>query len=491
MWIEISNAYARVVKATQAEKSWLREYLSFRESGFFKRKAAPIRMLNEITELFPAGFVPMVQRAAAALPPEDTFPIDLIDQRVPACKPDLTQDTDWLNHHPQATIDPITHQRAALEACLRYVRGILWMPTASGKTEVAIALAKICRCRWVYLVSSSQSADQAAARFTHRTGEAAGTIGEGAWNPQRFTAATFQTLYSRSDSPEANALFAQADGLIVNESHTLPADSFWKVAMRFQSAYWRIGMSGTPLARGDRRSILSVAALGPVIFRVKPEELINIGVLARPKIRLIECKQPAPSAPTKNWAKYERTYLVESQARNALVAAVARHIPKPGLVFVKMVEHGQLLTRALQRMGLSVEFLWGDHNLDERKAAIRRLVRGDLDLIVCSVIFNQDVDIPELRAVVNASGGKSIIATLQKLGRGGRTSKGKVDFEVWDFADRSRCDCTKVDNCPGWHRWLQRHTKIRLKAYASEGYSVQLEDAAPLLPFVSAKAAVP
>src|SRR5712692_11877548 len=115
MWLELANTNARIIKSTQSEKSWLAEYLSFRNAGAFFKRRKKVRMLNEVTDTFPTGFVPMIQRAVAKLPPEETFPIEIIDQRVapvvPIYSPD---DIEWLRHHPQATIDPITHQIDAL-----------------------------------------------------------------------------------------------------------------------------------------------------------------------------------------------------------------------------------------------------------------------------------------------------------------------------------------------------------------------------------------
>jgi superfamily II DNA or RNA helicase len=59
-----------------------------------------------------------------------------------------------------------------------------------------------------------------------------------------------------------------------------------------------------------------------------------------------------------------------------------------------------------------------------------------------------------------ASAGKSVIASLQKIGRGMRVSEGKTTFEVWDFLDEDGSV-------------LERHSARRAATYQSEGYHVQ------------------
>jgi superfamily II DNA or RNA helicase len=118
--------------------------------------------------------------------------------------------------------------------------------------------------------------------------------------------------------------------------------------------------------------------------------------------------------------------------------------------------------------------VWGSNSSEERKASIKRLIRGDHEALIASVIFNEGVDIPELRSVVIASGGKSTIAALQRIGRGMRVKKDatgnvvKDEFEVYDFQDEG-------------DRWLQRHTRARVAAYMREGFETIVEGGAQLV----------
>jgi superfamily II DNA or RNA helicase len=65
----------------------------------------------------------------------------------------------------------------------------------------------------------------------------------------------------------------------------------------------------------------------------------------------------------------------------------------------------------------------------------------------------------EVRAGVNAAGGKSVIKALQRLGRGMRVAEGKSGIAWTDFSDIG-------------HPWLEKHSKARVNAYKTEGYEV-------------------
>jgi superfamily II DNA or RNA helicase len=458
MWLTINNINTKLSNASDDERRWLREYLSFEneKARFFRGRFASktdgrMYMFSLFTESFPSGFVPTVLDAAS----REGFTVQLIDRRVRPCEPDPQADLAWLRDYQLTGVDKVVEK----------ARGMLWMPTGSGKTEVFAGLTRRLPCRWLFLVHRTTLVDQAAERVERRTGLRVGRCGEGRWDgfaqSDGIVCATFQTMAARlgKRDPDAEALLEQAQGLAVDEAHTLPAESFLKVVNGCRNAYWRVGLSGTPLARGDRRSVVAVGALGKVIYRIKPQVLIDAGVLAKPRIHMLPVYQESDK-PT--WQGVYGECVVRSAVRNRTVVEATRQADKPCLVFVKEVKHGKTLNAMLAKAGLSSEFVWGTHSSEWRQSLIKRLQTGALDVLVCSVIFQEGVDIPDLRAVVIASGGKSVIASLQRIGRGMRIAKGKDTFEVWDLDDRGQ-------------KMLARHTRGRLGAYASEGFEVVQE----------------
>lgn len=265
------------------------------------------------------------------------------------------------------------------------------------------------------------------------------------------------------------------DGVLVHNCHVTPAASFWKVTQSCGNAYYRYGFSGTPFARTDSKSLYVVAALGPTIHRISAEYLIKRGFLARPRIQLTTViHQPAVvRGKAITWDSVYKEEVVLHDTRNRTIATLAQGATKPALLFVKAIAHGKILEKRLRALGMNVEFVWGEAETPQRRAAIKRLVHGDIDVLICNVIFQEGIDIPELRSVLIASGGKSAIMVLQNTGRGTRRhakdgSVTKDEFTVYDIQDRG---C----GCGGRHaacKWLEKHTRDRLAAYAMEKYPV-------------------
>lgn len=477
MWIEVGTLFSKLTRSTEEEKDWVWDYLSFEDEqkrfrGGKRNKVNKESLFQTTSGRFPAGFTNMVAKAAR----EEGYTVELIDARKAPVEPDEEADLEWLRDY----------QAKAVKTIMRRKRGILQLATGAGKTEIAVGLTRALPCKWLAVVHRSQLADDIANRYEARSpGLSAGRILEGRWDVPKdatLVCATFQSLQAAlkrgleygPDDPEyvrVTLLLKETEGLLVDECHTLPANTFYNTAMQTSRAYYRVGLSGTPLARGDRKSMYSIAALGPVVYQVKAQQLIDLGFLSRPTVRLLTCTMPS-ARPT--WDGVYKDVVVRSDRRNNRVLGAVKRATLPALVFVTQVAHGKALTKRLMKNGIKAEFVWGSHSIDYRKSIIRRLVAGHFDVIVCSSVFNEGIDIPELRAVVLAGGGKSIIATLQRLGRGmridrkkdGTVAEGGDKFEVWDIFDRG-------------NKWTERHARERLRAYTGEGFETFIEDEPP------------
>ena len=466
MIVEVGNLHSRIATATPEEAAFVDGYLSFEDpNARFKSGGGDgrTRLYNAFARSFPTGFLPLVTKAARE---EAGIKLEVLDRRKVPVTFDPSANLAWLRDYQREGVDRIVERG----------RGILWHATGAGKTETLIGLTRALPCRWLFIAHRQGLADQAADRYEkrareHGTGDGpAGRIYDGGWSEgERITCVTFQSLYERLKDGDAKVmrLLAEADAVAVDECHVLPANSFFQVAMATSGAYYRVGLSGTPLARGDRRSIYAIAALGPIVHRVKAEVLVKLGVLARPHVRMTTVRQASSRA---TWAGVYGDLIVKSTLRNdALVRAMAG-ARKPALLFVKEVAHGRELVRRLGLAGITAEFVYGSHSLEYRKSVVRRLVAGHFDVLVCSVIFREGIDIPELRAVGLGAGGKSTIAVLQELGRGmrvdrdeaGNVREGGAEFEVYDIFDLG-------------NKWTERHAKERRRAYAAEGFETVVE----------------
>ena len=455
MKLRIGNVFAHATLEPR-ERHWLAEFLTFDDNstawagGKFKgpRKSS---LLTE-GDTFPSGLVPLVAKQAT----HEGMTVELFDAREAPCVFDASANVSWLREH----------QLKAVHTIAAKTRGVLELPTGAGKTEIAVALTRALPCRWLFLVHRDVLREQTARRFDLRASEHGRAERAVVWSAQTrrpwsgtsFIVASFQGLTSaRKNHPTAyNELLSGAQGIIVDEAHVLPSQTFYQTTLDCSAAYYRVALSATAFARGDKRSVLLLSAVGPSVMKVKPQELIDAGLLVQPRVEFWPFIQEAQH---RKWSIVEREQIVRCDARNEMIARIVAQCDKPAFVYVKQLEHLTTLRKALEAKGVNALVVSGKESTSQREAALTRLARGDFDAIVCTVVFQEGVDLPALATVVNASGGKSQIAAVQRAGRALRTSKGKTGCTVYDVDDRG---------VP----MLARHTAGRKAAYVKQGYPV-------------------
>jgi len=490
MRLFLTNQETRV-EASDEEIGWLTGYLQFEDSsqsfymsngqvGYSGSKQR--RLYNYHRKSFPAGLTAKVLRSAE----KQGFPTQVFDMRTRPAEFDPSTDLAWLAD--RKLLDGTPFQLRAVERCLTRTRGILWLPTGSGKTEIACGIVKaVPDIRWIFLAPEADLMLNFAERYEKRTGEACGRVGDGVWKVDgcRVVSATFQTLSARLRAPDTHdsttEFLAGFQGFIVDEVHQLPADNFYGVAMSIPNAYYRFGMSGTALARGDRRNMFIISALGEVIYRVPATELIAAKLISRPTIRFVPVVGTPPKNKTYNGAYAE--VVVKSVARNRVLVRLAEKANHPALLFVKREVHGKTLLAELRSRGkVRVEFVHGKCSQSRRADLIRQLRWGDLDVVICTKVWQTGTDIPELASLIIGTAGASNIEAVQRVGRGTRVvhdSAGalvKDEVEVWEIYDQDPEEVSAATKRARKTRmkWFEDHSKSRMESYQMEGYPVHV-----------------
>ena len=127
-------------------------------------------------------------------------------------------------------------------------RGMVVMPTGTGKTEVALAAMAAVRVSTLIVAPVRDLMHQWHQRILRRLGYDAGIVGDSILNIQPITVTTYDSAYARM--PEMGDRF----GLIIfDEAHHLPGRSYREAAM-FSSAPMRLGLTATP-DRADGRHV--------------------------------------------------------------------------------------------------------------------------------------------------------------------------------------------------------------------------------------------
>lgn len=360
-------------------------------------------------------------------------------------------------------------------------RGILQVATGGGKTEIAVAIYQNNPVRTMFLVHRKDLLHQAKERFA-KYGIETGIIGDGKFDQDhQIIVATMQTLLSRmnDDDVDVYRLCANIDQVFFDEAHLMASsldkgNQFIRVADSFLNAHIRWGLTATPFMRGKYDNLLLEGVTGKIIYQISNADLIAQGHLAPPKVTMKRVPGLLPIKPFKfnprkrttggaYWREVEETGIKFNIVRTEIIADEIAKGPYPTLVLSKTVEQAEFIReKYLQKYSTKLMILTGRTTSAARRQAVEDLKTGALKMVITTTIFDEGVDIPELQKVILASGGKSQVKGLQRVGRGLRTSADKVEVIIVDFQDTH-------------HPMLRKHALERLKVYKDEGFEVIVE----------------
>ena len=195
--------------------------------------------------------------------------------------------------------------------------------------------------------------------------------------------------------------------------------------------------------------------IGPMIDDFSIEEAVELGILAKPKLKLIKTRF---NPKIRSAGKYPSVYqkgIVENSHRNHTIVNTAKDYIKKRktcLILVKMIEHGEIISN-LGRF----PFVRGETPAETRTATKKLLINKRIKCVVTTNVWREGVNIPSLDVLINASGGKSEIATLQAVGRGLRKTDEKETVTLVDFFDPS-------------HPYLVNHFGERITLYMDNNW---------------------
>lgn len=461
MIIKIGNVASTIEGASKEQLAKLRKKLSCYAPGYkytylFKRKKwdGKVSLLDD--NRFPTGLIESVcgglVRAGTTPHVEDYRNIKVISQ---------------LHEH---TVPLRPYQEDAIIAAFGHTvfntwwpRGVLEMATGAGKTEVAAAMIQMTQVPTLFVVHRKDLLWQSHKRFQEKYGIECGVVGDGVAEPGKVTVATIQTLWKHKESI---AWLEDIEQVFFDEAHMLAAtldkgNIFTQVAAQLPNAYMRWGLTATPFMRDSYSNWLLEGVTGPSLYRIKNRELIEEGYLADAKVTMFRI--PAHDSIPNSWPECYETGVMLDNRRNGKIIDCIKTYPRPILILVQRTGHGEILSDMAAKQGLKVPFVCGADNSTIRIKRIASLVDKKCDAVIASTIWDEGVDIPEIKTLILAGGGKSPVKSLQRLGRGLRLSEGKDHVEIIDFLDMST-------------RWLRSHSRAREKVWKSEGFKVGVKD---------------
>jgi len=359
------------------------------------------------------------------------------------------------------------YQVSAVQTIFAKTRGIIQSPTGSGKTVIAAGAVKIANTagkKVLFLTHQKELLYQTHKSFVS-SGIDSGICGDSTKDLNHQTViATVQTLFyglekkdkrtlriTRPANPEIIALLKSIDFLVIDEAHRGDAMSFQAICDECSNAYYRIGLTATPLMKGLFEDLALIGQTGEIIFRITIKDLVDRGLLAQPYIQFLRITTPL----LKQNLQYATAYkqgIVENEYRNLLIIDKGVGFARSGLttlILVSKINHGKALLHMFSKFsGLKIQFIHGSKDTETRDTALKALAEKRLDILISSTISDEGVDIPAVSAVILAGGMKSPIKLYQRIGRGMRPKEDGNWVLIVDFIDLT-------------NKHLARHSKER------------------------------
>lgn len=340
-------------------------------------------------------------------------------------------------------------------------RCMLQVATGGGKTVIAGHIIAGLGIDTVFLVHTKDLLYQAVREFSRMLGEeSVGMVGDGRVEPKRVTVCTIQTaarslsvsgpvscdeddVWDDPDTPASEVvvrMLQNAGVVFMDECHRVAAPTALDVMAAISGAKYRFGLSASPW-RDDGADLALEGAFGKIAVQVSASELIRMGYLVKPLIRMFG----VPPAGYPRGARYETVYsnyIVNNDQRNSLGVKAAVSMVRRGrlvLVLVRRINHGRVIARRIAAdAGIQVPFLSGVDSAKKRVGVLDDLRGGRLSAVVATTIADEGLDIRPLSGLVLLGGGKSSVRALQRVGRVLRSFPGKRDAEVVDFVDNAK-----------------------------------------------------
>lgn len=250
--------------------------------------------------------------------------------------------------------------------------------------------------------------------------------------------------------------------VIFDECHQITSKTNKKVITALYNTVIRVGLSGTAFGHKDPTKNMDVKSFfGEQTYTISNIELMDMGFSTPIIIKII-----AGNTKIKIKGDYDTEYregitLSRERTRKSLQRTnfYLKRNCLPILIVGKYHEHVEGLYRSYKaRFGDKYRIEYVHHKIRNRKEILDRFKRGEIDILIASLIIKLGQNIPLIKYMQNAAGGDSQINALQLIGRAIRKHKSKSKVYYEDFWDEGY--------------YLKRHSKHRLQYYRHQRFKI-------------------
>ena len=167
----------------------------------------------------------------------------------------------------KSNVELRTYQNKALDNwCRAGNRGVLVLPTAAGKTFIALKAIDLLKTQTLIIVPTLDLIDQWRKRVRECLGVEAGVVGGGENTVRMVTVSTYDSAYSQAAQLGNRFMF-----LVFDEVHHLASPGYMQIGEMYIAPY-RMGLTAT-YERSDQRHALLPLIVGDPVYSIDIEEL--------------------------------------------------------------------------------------------------------------------------------------------------------------------------------------------------------------------------
>ncbi len=356
------------------------------------------------------------------------------------------------------------NQQAAVRAMSKHEAGILYAPTAFGKTVTAIGMITKRKANTLILVHSRQLLDQWNERLKSFLPDTdVGIIGGGKKKPTGIIdIATYQSLINKKDNT-VSELVQDYGHVIVDECHHVSAPRFEMVLNEVRAKYV-LGLTATPERQDGHQKIIFMAA-GSIRHKVKntSEDKFEQRVV----VHQLYDTPPKLLTHTEERPKISDAYrwIMENNKRTQRIiddVLVCIQQSKHPIVLTERREHAEAINTILIEKGIDSVVLKGAMRASERKAVEEQLPTAQV-VVATGKYVGEGFDLPRLDTLFLSMPIAWKGSLAQYAGRIHRESDGKECVTIHDYVD-----CTLP--------MLQRMFNKREKSYKAMGYQIAFNE---------------
>jgi superfamily II DNA or RNA helicase len=372
-------------------------------------------------------------------------------------------------------------------------RGVIRSATGSGKTLIASAIAASMLPKTsLVLVHGRQLFTQTLEQFQRFIGEEnVGFITNDQFQIKPITVASidsigfylgtlsaeqlkrlpddFPTFHRQHQKVLKTYLKDDVDTLIFDECHHGSADTWQKIG-RTCRAFYRCGLSGTPLKHDVLDDMLLMSLVGPVVFDLRTSWLQNHGYLAPARLVIRTQDWGTPTSRSLDYQEARKRLLVQNKKRWGKLATEIAYLlsEKKNKILVLTGNSVDLAEGIADELEALVDkhrawdMVTGQMSATKVNRAFERLKRDRLRCVITTKLADEGIDVPNVNVLLIVGGGKSYVTTVQRIGRGLRQKADGEELVVVDYFTKG-------------NTYLEKHDRARLKTYHDEEIFNEIE----------------